>query len=153
MFNFIKAFLGLKQALNNDKNKEKVIFYSESKNYRNYFSTFFKEIIKSDKFFVQYITSDINDLDEFEKVKPIFIGSGICQIIFFTVIKCKYFFMTLSNLGNHQLKKSKKCRYYIYIFHSMVSTHKCYEKDAFSNYDIIFTLAIIKKRIKNRRTL
>ena len=146
MFNFIKAFLGLKKALRNNTNKEKVIFYSESKNYRNYFLTFFKELLNSDKFFIQYITSDINDLDEFEKIKPIFIGNGIFLIIFFTIIKCKYFFMTLSNLGNHHLKKSKKCRYYIYIFHSMVSTHKCYEETAFSNYDIVFTLGDYQKK-------
>ena len=53
--------------------------------------------------------------------------------------------MTLTNLGNHQLKKSKNCNSYIYIFHSMVSTHKCYEKNAFSNYDIIFSIGEYQK--------
>lgn len=47
--------------------------------------------------------------------------------------------MTLTDLGNYHLKKSKKCKKYIYIFHSLVSTHLTYRKESFKNYDIIFS--------------
>ena len=140
MLKFVKAFLGLKKVLSNNSGKEKIIFYSESNNYRNYFQTIFKKLLNTEKFLIQYVTSDINDLEEFEGIKPIYIGNGFFQIIFFTVIKCKFFILTLTNLGNHHLKKSKNCKCYIYIFHSLVSTHKCYEKNAFINYDAVFTV-------------
>ncbi len=45
--------------------------------------------------------------------------------------------MTLTDLGNHEIKKSKFCKNYIYMFHSLVSTHKCYTHKAFENYDVI----------------
>ena len=32
--------------------------------------------------------------------------------------------MTLTDLGNHEIKKSKNCKNYLYIFHSLVSTKK-----------------------------
>ena len=45
--------------------------------------------------------------------------------------------MTLTDLGNHEIKKSKNCKNYVYIFHALVSTRKCYTHTAFDNYDII----------------
>ena len=53
--------------------------------------------------------------------------------------------MTLTNIGNYHLKKSKNCKNYIYIFHSLVSTQRGYEKEAFKNYDIIFTASEYQK--------
>ena len=47
--------------------------------------------------------------------------------------------MTLTDLNNHELKRSLYCKKYAYIFHSLVSTHKTYNKNAFNNYDIIFS--------------
>ena len=46
--------------------------------------------------------------------------------------------MTLTDLGNH-VKKSKNCRNYIYFFHSLSSTFIRCTKEAFKNYDIMFT--------------
>jgi YidC/Oxa1 family membrane protein insertase len=46
--------------------------------------------------------------------------------------------MTLTDLNNHELKKSKLCERYIYIFHAPQSTHKIYTESAFDNYDVIF---------------
>ena len=46
--------------------------------------------------------------------------------------------MTLPDLGNH-ISKSKNCDFYVYFYHALGSTHKIYTKEAFKNYDIIFT--------------
>ena len=54
--------------------------------------------------------------------------------------------MTLTDLGNHEIKKSKNCKYYAYIFHSLVSTHKGYNKKSFDNYDIIFANGEYQKK-------
>ena len=120
--------------------KKKIIcFYSESKNYRNYFEDIVNKIKYSEKYQVFYFTSDEDDVDKFKSgTKPIFIGSGLIRIIFFTFLKCEIMIMTLTDLGNHELKKSKFCKYYIYFFHSLCSTFKSYTKKAFDNYDIIF---------------
>jgi len=44
--------------------------------------------------------------------------------------------MTLTDLGNH-IQKSKLCKYYVYFFHAIGSTHQIYTNLAFKNYDII----------------
>jgi len=46
--------------------------------------------------------------------------------------------MTLTGLGN-PFQKSRFCKYYVYFFHAIASTHKIYTKTAFKNYDIILT--------------
>ena len=46
--------------------------------------------------------------------------------------------MTLTDIGNH-FAKSKLCKYYVYFFHAIASTHKIYTHSAFKNYDIILS--------------
>ena len=138
-FKSLKGYLTYLQISKSTKNETSVHIYSEGLNYRNYFI----EIIRSlnnRNIKVLYFTSDKKDLELIdESTKPIFIGSGLVRILFFTKLKCRLMLMTLTDLGNHELKRSKDCRAYAYIFHSLVSTHKSYNKNSFKNYDIIFT--------------
>ena len=64
---------------------------------------------------VYYISSDIDDKIHNEKIKNIYIGDGIVRNIFL-VIKAKNLFLTLTDLDNHFLKKTKKIEKYIYFF-------------------------------------
>jgi len=52
-------------------------------------------------------------------------------------INCKVFVMTLSDLHQYHLKRSINQVHYLYIFHSMVSTHMMYLPGAFDYYDTI----------------
>ncbi len=56
------------------------------------------------------MTSDYNDMELIEQnIKPIFIGSGFFRLLLFTFLKCDMLIMTLTDLGNHEIKKSKNC--------------------------------------------
>ena len=140
--NFISSFSGYFYFLKKirlTKNK-KVVFYSESKNYRNYFIDLINALSKRDHVTIIYLTSDINDMDLMEQnIKPIFIGSGIFRLLLFAFLKCDMMIMTLTDLGNHEIIKSKNCKNYLYMFHSLVSTHKTYTHNAFKNFDTILT--------------
>ena len=140
--NIISSFSGYFYFLKKirlTKNK-KVVFYSESKNYRNYFIDLINALSKRDHVTVIYLTSDINDMDLMEQnIKPIFIGSGIFRLLLFAFLKCDMMIMTLTDLGNHEIIKSKNCKNYLYVFHSLVSTHKTYTHNAFKNSDTILT--------------
>ena len=46
--------------------------------------------------------------------------------------------MTLTDLGIH-FQKSKLCKFYVYFFHAIASTHQVYTNSAFKNYDIILS--------------
>ena len=144
--NFFKSHLGLIKFLSIKNNKKNIVFYSESKHYRNYFLELIVKLKKNSNFNVIYVTSDLEDLDFIDDdLKPIFIGDSNLRTIFFNILNCDIIIMTLTNIGNYHLKKSKNCKNYIYIFHSLVSTQRGYEKEAFKNYDIIFTASEYQK--------
>ncbi len=140
--NIISSFSGYLYFLKKIKltKKKKIIFYSESKNYRNYFINLINALSKNDYVTVIYLTSDQNDMDLIEQnVKPIFIGNGFFRLLLFIFLKCDMLIMTLTDLDNHEIKKSKNCKNYLYVFHSLVSTHKTYTHNAFKNFDVILT--------------
>lgn len=147
--NFFSSFLGflsLKKLLKLNNNK-KIVFFSESKNYRNYFINLMKSFEAKENISVIYLTSDIKDNVKIsDKIKPVFIGSGFFRILIFMFIKCEMVIMTLTDLDIHEIKKSNNCKNYVYIFHALVSTHKCYTHTAFKNFDVILSNGEYQKR-------
>ncbi len=77
------------------------------------------------------------EYNSYEFIKFIYIGKSYLRSFIFPLLNGNNFFLTLTDLGNSFLKKSSKVKRYIYIFHSITSTHMCYKEDAFDNYDII----------------
>ena len=59
---------------------------------------------------------------------------------FFSFINTENLFLTLTDLNNHSIKKTKNVKNYIYYFHSPVSTTKVYTKGAFDYYDTILCI-------------
>ena len=139
---FLKSLKGyLKFLMIEKKNKDKIniYIYSEGLNYRNYFFNILKRLKNNKNICVLYFTSDEKDLIPIDKdIIPIYIGDGLIRILFFKRLECHLMLMTLTDLGNHEITKTKLCKKYAYIFHSLVSTHKTYNKNSFNNYDIIF---------------
>ena len=130
-------YLILKSILGLAEKKIKIVFYSESKSYQmcsNFLIEFFANKYPNQ---VYYVSSDINDKYDDLNVKNLYIGKGFLMNFFFSVLKAEYFFLTLTDLGNHSLRKSKKIDKYIYYFHSGGSTFQGYTESAFDNYDII----------------
>jgi len=146
---FFFSFLGYLsfRKLSKLNNNKKIIFYSESKNYRNYFIDLIEDLKNNTNFSIIYLTSDKNDTQKIGKlIEPIYIGDNFFRILVFTFLKCDLLIMTLTDLGNHIIKKSNKCKNYLYIFHSLVSTHKSYSFEAFRNYDIVLTNGDYQKK-------
>ena len=142
MISFIKKIIFnyniFKEILKLTDKKVKIIFYSESRYYQmcsNSLIKFFSERYPNQ---VYYVSSDKNDKFENPNIKNLFIGNGFLMNFFFSIIKAEYFFLTLTDLDNHSLKKSKKIDNYIYYFHSGGSTFQGYTDSSFDNYDIIF---------------
>ena len=121
-----------------NKKKPKFIFYSENKAYQKYAYLLIKLISKNYPGEVYYISSDIDDKILDKNVINIFIGNNFLTVYFFNFIKTENMFLTLTDLGNHFIKKTKNVKKYIYYFHSPISTIKSYTQGAFDNYDLIF---------------
>lgn len=111
-------------------------FYSESKFYQNNFKTLVNSILKNGNE-ILYLSSDKNDYFKDKNVTNIFLKNKYERFIAFLMVRTKYFFLTVINLGNNELKTSRNVNYYVYVFHSIKSCHKDIPLKSFDNYDII----------------
>ena len=122
-----------------ENEKKEFIFFSESKFYREHFMDLILELKKRDQNNMIMITMDKDDIKFYnENIKTLLINNYLILKLFFILLKCKFMIMTLPDLGNN-VSKSKNCNFYVYFYHALCSTHKIYTKEAFKNYDIIFT--------------
>ena len=117
--------------------KPKYLFFSESINYQKYSYLLIETLAKKHPNEVYYVSLDPDDKIKNLDVENIFIGKGLLMNFFFHIIKAQNIFMTLTDLGNHVVKKSKNVDKYIYYFHAPLSTTKIYTSTAFDNYDLI----------------
>jgi len=90
---------------------------------------------------VCYITSDANDPGlerEHANYLSIWIPEGLFLTIFFQVNQCDVFVLTMMDLHNLQLKRSTYPVHYVYLFHSMGSTHMVDNENSFDHYESLF---------------
>ena len=134
---FFKSLLDLLKFSFLVKYKKKFIFFSESSYYRDYYFDLINSLQKLGEKNIILVTADKKDKEYFKNILPCFcIKNYFIQRVFFQILECRFMLMTLTDLGK-SIPKSKKCKYYVYYFHAIASTHKVYTHTAFSNYDII----------------
>ena len=141
-FNLKKIIQNFIKFLDCQKKNKEIVFYSEG----SHDSIYFEGIIdilsrKFDKDLI-ILTSEEDDIIfnlKSNNIKVFYIGSGFIRTIIFFLIKSEIFIMSLPDLENYYLKRSRVYNTkYIYIFHSVSSTNAAYNKKAFDNYDYIF---------------
>ncbi len=142
--------------INFNNERKKFLFYSENISYRKYAYYIIEVLAKKYPGQIGYVSSDIKDRIDNLNIKNLYIGNGFLMNLFFSIIKIDYLFLTLTDLGNHLIKKTKNVGKYIYYFHAAISTFKSYTNTAFDNYDIIlcnskFQLEEIRKREKDKK--
>ena len=124
--------------LNN--HEKEFVFFSENRNYTEVFKPIIKKFLQNNVNII-YITSDKKDFYYTHKdknLKSFYISKTIGQIILLNNISCKNLILTMPDLDNYHIKKSKNCLNYVYLFHSAVSTNMIYRDKAFFSYDKIF---------------
>ena len=134
---FKESLLIIKNIKQINKDKPKIIFFSEDKAYLKYAYILIKTINKKFPNQIYYVSSNSNDRVNNLNVKNIYVGKGALMQYFFLTAKCENMFLTLIDLDNTIVKKNKFIKNYIYFFHGAVSTTKVYTSTAFDNYDTI----------------
>ena len=125
-----------------DLDERSIVFYSESSVLLYpYAEQIIKELEKRDQK-ICYVTSSKDDpifKNENKKIKVFYIGDGSIRSKFFWELKAKVLITTMPDLENYWLKRSIVFPvHYIYLFHSMNSTHMEFKKGAFDHFDSIF---------------
>ena len=117
-----------------------LVFYSEGAGDWPHVGPVIEALLRDHSRNLSYLSSDPTDPGlglEHPQFRSFLIGSGTVRTILFARIDCGHFVMTLPDLGNLWLKRSVHPVHYVYLFHSMNSTHTSYRKGAFDGFDTI----------------
>ena len=126
-----------------DLDERSIVFYSEnSVILYPYVEEVIRELQNRDQK-VCYLTSSKDDpilKNKNENVRVFYIGdSELEKMNFFLRLKAKMLIMTMPDLGSYHIKRSKVFPvHYVYVFHTIASTHMELQKDAFDEFDSIF---------------
>lgn len=150
----VKLFFSSLSILTDLKNvKPKFIFFSENKSYQKYSKPIIEAILSKYPQQIYYFSIQKDDIIENKKITNFFVNPFLLKF-FFNNVKAENMFLTLTDLGNHFIKKTKNIEKYIYYFHSPISTIKSYTPKAFDNYDIIMCNGKFQiNEIETRETL
>ena len=117
---------------------KRIVFYSEHEGYYPNFEGLLKELVENYHQPVCYVTSDRRDPilgSTNPSIKSFYIRKLLALFIGF--IKCRVFIMTMTDLNQFHIKRSINPVHFVYIFHSLVSTHMLYLAGAFDYYDSV----------------
>jgi YidC/Oxa1 family membrane protein insertase len=125
-----------------DEKESTIVFYAENKASMNHFKTLIFELTEKMDLKICYVTSVKDDpmlAAKNLKIKSFYIGDKTARIKFFITLKAKILITDMPDLEKFHIKRSKVYPvHYIYIFHSMFSTHSYLREGAIDNYDTIF---------------
>ena len=125
-----------------DLNERSIVFYSEDISSFVHFEQIIHELTEKMECQICYVTSAKDDPilnSQNKRIKAFYIGLGAIRTKFFMELKAEVLVMTMPNLETYFIKRSKVYPvHYVYVFHSIVSTHTIYRKGAFDHFDSIF---------------
>lgn len=115
-----------------------VVVYAEHQGYYPYFEGIIRELQERHQVTVCYITSERSDpvLNRAEgRLKTFYLHMLLPYWMLF--MSMPVMLMTVPELNVFHLKRSLRPVHYVYVFHSLVSTHMQYRENAFDAYDSI----------------
>ena len=140
---FSKEGIDIEKFNKLDLDERSIVFYSEnSVILYPYVEEIIRELQNRDQK-VCYLTSSKDDpilKNKNENVRVFYIGdSELEKMKFFLRLKAKMLIMTMPDLGSYHIKRSKVFPvHYVYVFHTITSTHMVFQKNAFDQFDSMF---------------
>ena len=138
MKTLFKSLIHLINFLKINSKKRKIVFYAENQNSYNFFDGIITQLITELNQDIYYVTSSITDpilKRKDKKIKTFFIGSETIRTIFFQLFNSKIMILTMPDLNNFHIKKSRFGSKFIFIPHNIVSIHMTFRKKAFNYYE------------------
>lgn len=133
------------------RSKKAIVFYAQHKSDSPYFEGIINELFYHNRS-IAYITSDVYD-PVLEKSSPLFTPfySNTLAPYLMAFLNAKICVMTVPDLDQLTIRRSANPVHYVYVMHTLVSTHRTYNPNALDAYDTIFCggphqVAEIRKR-------
>jgi hypothetical protein len=138
---FFRHLLEIIRLLQLPQDKRRLTFYSEGKNYWPHLEGLVRELLATSDLDICYISSGEDDpglLLEHPNFRTFKTDEGFIRSWLFENIETDVMVMTMPDLDQYQVKRSKHKVHYVYVQHSLVSLHMIYRKGAFDYYDTVF---------------
>ena len=136
----LKAISGAIGFNNLPKEKRRITFYSEGKSYWPHLESLLHRTLEQTNTSVCYVSSSLDDpglMVEHPNLTTFFVGMGFVRDYVFQNLDTNIMVMTMPDLHNFQVKRSRHKVHYVYVQHSLVSLHMVYRNGAFDHYDTI----------------
>lgn len=118
-----------------------IVFYAEDAAAWVHFEPIVRELTGPMEREICYLTSDRHDPilgGDNPRIRAFCIGEGAVRTSLFLSLKADVLIMTMPDLETFHIKRSRQHPvHYVYVFHSIVSTHMIYRKGAFDHFDTI----------------
>ena len=122
------------------REQRRIVLYSESGQDWHHFAPVVAELTERLDETICYVSSDPADpglaLDN-PRLRPFCVGEGLFRIMWFQTLDSDLMLTQLLDLDNFDLKRSVHRVHYIYMFHSLISTHMADHANSFDHYDTI----------------
>ena len=117
-----------------------IVFYAEDAASWAYFQPIVKELIGVFGKRICYITSSPDDQilrNDDDRIRTFYVGFGTARTVLFLTLQAGVMVLTMPDLETYHIKRSRKVAHYVYVFHSLISTHMSYRKGAFDHFDTV----------------
>jgi len=140
LLSFIRYWKDLQRFQKLPAADRSIVFYVEDFGSWKYLRAIIRELLDSENENICYVTSSLEDPNLAStdgRIKTFCIGLGAARTVFFQFLQADVLVMTMPDLNVYHLKRSRHPVHYIYVYHSMVSSHMIYRKQAFDHFDSI----------------
>ena len=117
-----------------------IVFYAEDAGSWRYFEPIISELLETHGKQIYYVTSSPDDpvlRSEDGRIQALCIGFGVARTVFFLFLRANVMVMTMPDLETYHIKRSRHPVHYVYMYHSLVSSHMIYRRGAFDHFDSI----------------
>ena len=118
-----------------------IVFYAEGEHDWPFIGPLMQSLEDKTDQKITYLTSERHDprlQENTSQRQNYYIGAGVIRDNVLRHIDTKLMVMTLTDLENMRVKRSVHPVHYVYLFHSLNSTHMVYRQGAFDHYDTLF---------------
>lgn len=136
----LREWQGMQAFKRVPRSERQIVLYSEGRGYWSYFEPVFTALQNRHATPVLYVTSAENDpllQSPPAGMQSFYIGEGSVRTLFFASLDADVLLMTMPDLQSFHIKRSPLSVHYVYLHHSIVSTHMIYRAAAFDHFDSI----------------
>ena len=134
------AYKGLQRFRKTQEQFRRIVFYSEGRHNWPHLAPLIEELTQQQGCPLSFVTSELNDpgltIDN-PLVNGCFIGEGAFRTAWFRSARASLVVMTMPDLDTSYIRRSDYGGRYVYLHHSMVSSHMIYNENAFDHFDAI----------------